>query len=155
MRFDVVRVPFDQGLKEYLTSGWIEHVDLTTLTDLTIGGMPAATATAKGDHWTFTLYAIRSKGEVFRFVFAAKHRTPESDNAFRASASSFHRLTPSEVAQARPLRIQLVTVAPGDTAETLAARMATDRPLERFLVLNGLANGQAMTPGDQVKIVVE
>ena len=31
----------------------------------------------------------------------------------------------------------------------------TDRPLQRFLVLNGLAPGQALKPGDQVKIVVE
>jgi predicted Zn-dependent protease len=155
MRFDVVRVPQGQGLKEYLTSGWIEHVDMNSLHDLTIGGLPAATATAKGDHWSFTLYAIRSGGDVYRFVFASKHRTPDTDDAFRAAAASFHRLSPSEVAQARPLHLEIVTVAPGDTAATMAARMATDRPLERFLVLNGLSNGQALTPGDQVKIVVE
>jgi predicted Zn-dependent protease len=31
----------------------------------------------------------------------------------------------------------------------------SDRPLQRFLVLNGLAAGQALRPGDRVKIVVE
>jgi predicted Zn-dependent protease len=40
--------------------------------------------------------------------------------------------------------------------ETLATRMAiTDRPLERFLVINGLAEEQALRPGSKVKIVVE
>jgi predicted Zn-dependent protease len=49
-----------------------------------------------------------------------------------------------------------VTVTSGDTPERLAARMAIpDRPLQRFLVLNGLTPGQALKPGDQVKIVTE
>jgi predicted Zn-dependent protease len=34
--------------------------------------------------------------------------------------------------------------------------MATaDRRLERFLVINGLEAGEALKPGDKVKIVVE
>ena len=49
-----------------------------------------------------------------------------------------------------------LTVKPGDTSEHLASRMATsDRALDRFLVLNGLQPGQALKPGDQVKLVVE
>jgi predicted Zn-dependent protease len=64
-------------------------------------------------------------------------------------------MTLSEMERARPLRIHLVTVAAGDTSEKLAARMATDRPLERFLILNGLTAGKPLTAGEQVKIVVE
>jgi predicted Zn-dependent protease len=65
-------------------------------------------------------------------------------------------MTLAEIQAAKPLHIKLVTVAPGDTAEKLAARMAlTDRPLQRFLVLNGLSAGQALKPGDQAKIAVE
>ena len=30
-----------------------------------------------------------------------------------------------------------------------------DRPLERFLILNGLNQGDALTPGEKVKIVTE
>ena len=30
-----------------------------------------------------------------------------------------------------------------------------DRPLERFLIINGLEAGEALRPGDKVKIVVE
>jgi predicted Zn-dependent protease len=65
-------------------------------------------------------------------------------------------MTLAEIEGARPLRIKVVTVTPSDTPERLAARMAiTDRPLQRFLVLNGLPPGQAPKPGEQVKIVVE
>jgi predicted Zn-dependent protease len=52
--------------------------------------------------------------------------------------------------------LKIVTVKAGDTVEHLGARMATpDRALDRFLVLNGLQPGQPLTPGDQVKLVVE
>ena len=56
----------------------------------------------------------------------------------------------------RPLRLQLVTAREGDTVETLAARMVvTDRPVERFLTLNGLDRDAAVKPGERYKIVVE
>ena len=84
MRLDVVRVPAEQGLGEYLSSGWIENVDAASIQELTINGFPAATAVAKGDQWNFRLYAIRFGSEVYRFIFAAKPASAESE---RRSAS--------------------------------------------------------------------
>ena len=53
--------------------------------------------------------------------------------------NSFRRLTLEEIQAARPLRIKVITVQPGDTVESLSHRMAgVDRPTERFRVLNGL-----------------
>jgi predicted Zn-dependent protease len=50
----------------------------------------------------------------------------------------------------------VVKVAPDDTVEKLAARMAVaDRAAERFRVLNGLEPGDRLKPGSEVKIVVE
>jgi predicted Zn-dependent protease len=156
MRLDVVRVPAEQTLVEYLKSGWIGTIDDKSVEPATINGFPAATATAKGDQWQFRLYAVRFGSEVYRFIFATKHKTAETDRAFRESINSFRRMTLSEIDGAKPLRIKVVTVTPSDTPERLAARMAiTDRPLQRFLVLNGLAPGQALKAGDEVKIVVE
>jgi predicted Zn-dependent protease len=48
-----------------------------------------------------------------------------------------------------------VTAGAGDTPETLSGRMATDRPLERFLLLNGLERGASLQPGQRYKVVVE
>ena len=78
MRMDVVRVPSEQTLTEYLNSGWIENVDLKSIEDFTINGFPAATATAKGDQWAFRLFAVRFGSDVYRFIFAAKKMTPPS-----------------------------------------------------------------------------
>ena len=117
---------------------------------------PAATAIAKGDQWAFRLYAVRFGSDVYRFIFASKRTSAEVDRAFRESVGTFRRMTLTESQAAKPLHIKIVTVAPGDTVERLASRMAiADRPVERFRVLNGLGPNARANPGDQVKIVVE
>ena len=155
LRLDVVRVPLEQALGDYLQSGWIENIDARSIETININGFPAATALAAGDQWVFRLYAIRFGSEVYRFVFASKGQNASADRAFRASVETFRRMTLAEIQAAKPLRLRVVTVAPGDTAERLASRMATDRPLERFLVLNDLEAGHTLRPGERMKIVVE
>jgi predicted Zn-dependent protease len=156
LRLDVVRVPSEQTLAGYLTSGWIENIDAGTVEDVTINGFAGATAAAKGDQWDFRLYAVRFGSDVYRFIFASKHRTPESDHVFRDSIGTFRRMSLAEIEDAKPLRLQVVTVGPNDTVEKLAGRMAlADRQLERFRVLNGLEPGERLKSGSEVKIVVE
>jgi predicted Zn-dependent protease len=156
LRLDVVRVPAEQTLAEYLTSGWIENIDPKSVEEVVINGLPAATATAKGDQWVFRLYAVRFGTDVYRFIFAAKRMTAEVDHAFRESVGTFRRMTLAESQAAKPLHIKVVTVAPGETIERLASRMAiADRAVERLRVLNGLGPNDRLSPGDQVKIVVE
>ena len=156
LRLDVVRVPSEQTLAGYLTSGWIENIDAGSVEDITINGFPAATAAAKGDQWDFRLYAIRFGSDVYRFIFATKRSTPETDRVFRESVGTFRRMSLAEIEDAKPLRLQVVTVAPSDTVEKLATRMAVaDHQVERFRVLNGLEPGDRVKPGSEVKIVVE
>jgi predicted Zn-dependent protease len=156
LRVDVVRVPTEQTLGQYLGSGWIENVDEKSIEEFEINGLPTSTAIAKGDQWSFRLYAIRFNNDVYRFIFAAKQLTSDADRAFRYSVSTFRRMTESEVKQARPLRLHVVTVQHGDTPERFAARMPlVDRPLERFLIINGINPGDQLKAGDKVKIVTE
>ena len=156
VRLDVVHVPAEQTLTDYLNSGWIENIDASTVEEITVNGFPGATAAAKGDQWDFRLYAIRFGSDVYRFIFAAKHRTPDTDRSFRDSINTFRRMTIAESEQAKPLRLRIVTVAPGDTVEKLASKMAVpDRAVERFRVLNGLDPGYTLKPGSEMKIVVE
>jgi predicted Zn-dependent protease len=156
LRLDVVRIPADQKLADYLTSGWMDNVDAASVEELTVNGFKAASASAKGEPWSFRLYAIRFGSEVYRFIFAAKETTPELDRAFRDTINSFRRMTLSEIRSARPLRLKVVAVGPNDTVERLARRMAIpDRQIERFRVLNGLDAKDKVKPGDLVKLVVE
>ena len=156
MRFDVVRVGPDQTLSDYLNSGWMESVDKTSTEEITINGFPAATSTARGDQWQFRVYVMRVGTDVYRFIFAARQRTVEADRNFRETVSSFRRLTLAEVQAARPLRVKVITVQPGDTVESLANRMANiDRAVERFRLLNGLDAKGNVKVRDRVKIVID
>lgn len=156
MRLDVVRVPVEQTLAEYLNSGWIDNIDKASMEEIIINGFPAAAATAKGDQWAFHLYVVRFGSEIYRFIYATRTRSAESDRAFRDSVNSFRRLSLQEISAAKPLRLRVVTVQAGDTVEKLAGQMALiDRQAERFRVLNGLGQGEQPKPSDQVKIVVE
>ncbi|MET0971218.1 MAG: M48 family metalloprotease [Tardiphaga sp.] len=156
MRFDVVRVPSEQSLSDYLNSGWMENVDRASTEELTINGFPAAAATAQGDQWQFRVYALRFGSDVYRFIFAAKQKTVESERNARDTVNSFRRLTLTEIQGARPLRIKVITVQPGDTVESISHRMAgIDRPVERFRVLNGLDASGTIKARDLVKIVVD
>jgi predicted Zn-dependent protease len=156
LRLDVVKVPAEQSLIEYLNSGWIENIENGSVEELSVNGVPAATATAIGNQWAFRLYVVRFGGEVYRFIFAAKIRTPEADRAFRESIQTFRRLLPQE-RSTKPLRLKIVKVQPADTAESLSTRMALplDHPVERFRVLNGLEPDDDVKAGDLVKIIVE
>ena len=83
-------------------------------------------------------------------------RSTESERNARETVGSFRRLTLEEIQAARPLRIKVITVQPGDTVESLSHRMAgVDRPAERFRVLNGLDAHAQVKVRDRVKIVVD
>jgi predicted Zn-dependent protease len=68
--------------------------------------------------------------------------------------NSMRRVSSTEAAQVKPRKLAVVTVAKGDTVQSLASRMAySDAPVERFLVLNGLSSNAVLRAGDKVKIV--
>jgi predicted Zn-dependent protease len=160
LRLDVVKVPAEQTLVEYLNSGWIENIEDGSVEEKIINGIPMATATAKasGDQWGLRLYVVKfsAGAEVYRFIFAAKNRTADADRSFSESIQTFRRLSMQEVKSARPLHIKIVKVQPGQTVESVAAEMAVgDHQVERFQVLNGLDPLEELKAGESVKIVVE
>ncbi len=156
LRLDVVRVPAEQTLPDYLASGWIEGIEPPSIAEFTVNGFPVATATATGERWSFRLYAVRFGSDVYRFIFAAKNKTAEIDRSFRESIGTFRRMSLKESQSAKPLRLKVVTAGAGDTVEKLARRMAiADHPAERLRVLNGLEPGNRVKPGDKIKLVVE
>jgi predicted Zn-dependent protease len=156
LRLDVVNVPAEQTLVAYLSSGWIENVDHASVEQTTINGFPAATATATGDGWSFRLYVIRYGSDAYRFIFATKQRSIESDRAFRESVQSFRRMSLEEAEKVQPLHLAVATVLPGDTAEKLARRMAVaDHALDSFRLINGLASNDTLAPGRKVKLIIE
>jgi predicted Zn-dependent protease len=155
LRLDVVSVPSEQSLPDYLKSGWMEHVDDSSLKEFTVNGFPAATATATGEQWSFRLFAVRFGSDVYRFIFAAKNKTVQADRSFQESVLTFRRMSLKESEQVHPLRLKIVTVGAHDRVEKIARRMATDHQTERFRALNGLSATDKLKAGEKVKLVVE
>src|SRR5690606_5628879 len=114
LRLDAVRIPAEQSLPQFLASGWIDGIDPGSIEALTINGFPAATALARGEQWSFRLFAIRFGADVYRLAFAAREFNPTIDAAFRVSAETFRRVPVEEAKGAQPLRIKVVRVGLGD-----------------------------------------
>ena len=74
---------------------------------------------------------------------------------FQSLVGSFRRLTAAEVAAAgRGRTIDVVTVRPGDTAASLAQRMAPPyNRVQSFLALNGIPD-RPLQPGEKLKLIV-
>lgn len=139
-----------------IATGWIEGVSVGPIESQTISGLRVASATGRGQDWGFRFVAFEAGGQTFRLIFAARENFEQADRSFRATMQSVRALSPEDVARIRPLVLRTVAASPGDTAESLATRMVgVDRAVERFLILNGLERGQALTPGDRYKIVTE
>jgi predicted Zn-dependent protease len=74
---------------------------------------------------------------------------------FAPLVNSVRRLTPAETRAIRGRRVSVVTVKPGDTVATLAARMAYDDDrVARFTTLNGIGPNDRLVPGSRVKLIV-
>jgi predicted Zn-dependent protease len=124
----------------------------------TVNGIPAAytVARATSDRQpvdvTVFVYALSNDQAVH---FAAITAAGQS-GVFSPMYGSLRRLTAAEAQQVVPRRIHIVTAGARDTVATLAAQMAYSTAQEqRFRVLNGLTNGEAVVPGQKYKIVVQ
>lgn len=124
----------------------------------TINGIPAAfTAVRAANNGTavdVSVFAYAPPGgQAYHFLVI----TPAGNGlgAMGSAIESFRSLTSAEAAAAaKPRYVRIATVKAGDTAQSLSARMVfPDYRLERFLVLNGLEQGEALQPGTKVKLV--
>lgn len=127
-----------------------------TIQRTTVNGIPAAYSTARvtsgGSQVDVVVFAYEfSANQAFHFLTISQAgQAGQFDPLF----SSMRRMTQAEATAIRPRKVQVVTVRSGDTVQSLAGRMAfKDRPVDRFLVLNGLAAGTTLTAGQKVKIV--
>ena len=114
--------------------------------------LPVLVRTQQGDIQVSIAAYDAGNGGVYHFIMASQP-TAAGAAALRDLFLSFRRLTPQEAASLRPRTIEVVPTAPGDTPQSLARRMASDHPLDHFLMLNGRSADQPLRPGELVKIV--
>jgi predicted Zn-dependent protease len=156
LRLDSARVPVNTPLAAYIGSGWIDGLIQSSVDPAEINGLPAILATARAGEWNFRLAAIRKGEDVYRLIFAARALTSDADGRFKASIASFRQISAEEAGDLKPLRLAIVKAGAGQRAEDLAKGMAVaDRPVEHFLLLNGLEAAGPLTAGESYKSVIE
>ncbi|MFQ5939367.1 MAG: M48 family metalloprotease, partial [Alphaproteobacteria bacterium] len=160
--FDAAPKPVSGSMAHYLQSVWTPGVRLAAVETIDVNGLEGATgaarvSTQKGPVDLRLLAIRRDPNTIYRFAFLTPPKLSGAlSEELRRTTYSFRVLTEREARALRPLRIRVEAVEPGDSVESLAARMRfEDHRLARFRTLNGLAPGQPLRVGQLVKLVVE
>ena len=156
LRLDSVRVPAETSLETYMSTGWIEGLNRESVREITINGLPAATATAASGEWKFRIASIRLGAEVYRLIFASRSLNAETDRRFMTSIDSFRRIPSQEASSLRPLKLMVVAARAGDTTQTMGSRMAIpDQGQDVFMLINGIRRAGPLERGALYKLVQE
>lgn len=155
--------PYNGSLETYVASVFArlggESVQLrpASIQRTTVNGLPAAYATVRAnsgnqqlDVTVFAYEFARDRAYHFQAITAAGR-----SGVFNPMFASMRRVSADEAGRVVPRVIDVVTVGPRDTVQTLASRMAyTNAQVERFRVLNGLQSNDTVRAGQRVKLVV-
>ncbi len=156
VRFDGVSGQTQISLTDYIASGWVTGLDKSSIRAVKVNGMDAATARASAQKWDFDVTVIRSGSQIYRFLTAVPKGDPKLEEVAGEIRESFRRMTPSEIASLKPLRVRVITAGPKDTVDTLSSRMmGTDRKADLFRLLNAMTAFSPVRPGDKFKIISE
>ena len=158
--FDGDEIGPNLAMGRYLSDVWLDGVGLSDIDRFTINGMDAATGetrtNTKNGPLDLRAVAIRFSGEtIYRFlILTPPDLTASLSEALRRMTYSFRPLSEREVAGARPQRIDIHEVKPGDTVDSLAASLPYETlKSERLRVLNGLEPGEVLEPGRLIKLI--
>lgn len=123
-----------------------------------VNGMAAAFTTARANTSSgvvdVSVFAYEWDANT-KYYFVMLTRGGAGIGPFAPMVGSLRRIGANEAEAIRPRIIDVVTVRPGDTVQSLASGMAySSFRLERFQALNGLQPGARLVPGQKVKVVV-
>lgn len=154
----------NSSLQGYVSDTWARslNVKLVSIKSETVNGIPMAKGVAlvntSSGAVIVQLVAYQFSGnQVYRMMNVTSSRvTTNEKSAYEVMFKSFRRLSASEAAKLKPLRLRVVKVQRGDNVFKLSKRMAFDSHREaRFRALNGLGPNEGLKAGQLVKIVVE
>lgn len=151
------------GLRAYsqaVLAGLLGNVPMvdTTAEDVVVNGLPArfqqaAVTTERGEVVISVAAYSTGPSSAYHFVMVS---SPEAQpqRAIAELFRSFRNLSEAEASTLRPRVIDVISARPGDTLQSLASRMASERPRDLFLALNGRAANQPVKAGEMIKLVV-
>ncbi|RCK99961.1 MAG: hypothetical protein JSC189_001311 [Candidatus Tokpelaia sp. JSC189] len=156
IRFDSVLVQKETLPVQYMKSGWVSGLDITSIQPLVVNGLSGASARVENDKWQFDIVVFVIKDRAYRFLTAAPRNAKNFLAISQETTKSFRMLSAREKASFRPLRIHVIPVKSDETVPSLAERMqGTDKKIELFRIINGLTLTTVLSAGNWVKIISE
>jgi predicted Zn-dependent protease len=156
--------PYSGSLESYIgqvyqgLAGNQAQIRFTQPQRTTINGIPAAYSVARAQTQQGAVdvgvvaYEF-ARDRAYHIVTVA--RAGSGLRPFEPMIGSVRRLTAQQATAIRPRILQIVTVGPSDTVQSLAGRMAyATYQVERFRALNALGANSVLQRGQQVKLVV-
>ncbi len=162
IKFDSAPEKYTGSMRGYVTDLWARQAAVGMAEQIKVDSMEGASAVSRMNTQRgpvdvrFT--AIRfAPDRIYRFQFVAPSQlASQLASEFGKVTGSFRRLTEAEAAALKPYRLRLVAAAAGDSAETMARRMAQPtHQIERFRALNGLKPDDPIVPRQLYKIVAD
>ena len=111
-----------------------------------------ATVTSQQGPVALSVAAYGAGASAYHFIMLSSPQAA-SPPALAQLFASFRLIDDAEARSLRPRVIDSLRARPGDTVQSLAARMAGDNRVEHFLMLNGRRADQPLRPGEPVKLV--
>jgi len=166
MVMDAIRDPgprLDSYIKDVWAPDLTRGVDSGYMYDLhrlEINGLEAATGFQpfedRDGRKVAQLTIIKLGDRYYRLRAIAPAEDIETSIAMGVASESFRRLSAGEANSLKPLKLRAYRVRPGDDVLLLSATIPLqDFAKERFLTLNGYAEGEVPLVGDWVKLIVE
>ncbi len=159
--FDMAPNQGGQSAAGYISQTWIKDKPQGQIDNITINGMRAATTSfagqVNGQNMTIRLVAIEWNGKFARFQMAI----PANASAglveeLKRTTYSFGSLDARDKALAKPMRLKLYTARAGDTPASIGDKFPFPTMREqRFRVLNGISDREALQVGKTYKIITQ
>lgn len=142
---------------QQLTKGQVQ-IALGPIQRTTVNGIPASYVVGRANTSSgpvdVSVFAYQWDANTI-YHFIALTQGGQGLAPFAPMVDSLRRISPAEASAIRLRVIDVVTVARGDTIQSLANRMAyRDFKVDRFLALNGIAANNPLVPGQKVKLVI-
>ena len=148
------------GMEHFLQRKWGDGMAMEGVEWLNINGMKAVTGSKKAFNGKTTIEVRRilieqDANTYWRFQFEIPpQQTARLNEPLRRTTYSLRAPTQAEIKAAQPYRIRIITAGKGVQVADLIASMAiSDMKSEWFEAMNGLRAGDAVKPGQKVKVV--
>ncbi|NOQ14471.1 MAG: M48 family metalloprotease [Methyloprofundus sp.] len=125
-----------------------------TVKKLTIAGLPASQITLDSRGQKANITFIPFKGDIYRLIGISKNSKTHYQQLLTKSISTFHPLSPLEMARIQQQRLRIVSAKNGESVTALLKRVGSVWDEESCAVANSLPVDIPLKEGQLIKVLI-